>query len=438
MNFYDGLAILFMACGLVVSSAGGIGGGSIMVPAMVIVMGFNIKVATPISNMGILGGALANTIFNLTKRHPAYPAVDRPLIDADLSLMTIPLVIGGAVLGTLLSNLMPAYVISILFLPFLGVSGSRMLMKGLQLQHKERVARKIQEQPSPLTNYLRVMTPTINDEEVVCGQRVRVPQDEYKFRSLSSHSSEISLQIQPQNETYQQSADSDTVVAILERERQFPWFKHASILLCYVVIVIMSIGDALVSCGGALYWLLLVVEIPVVIAFAAAASVYLYRLDQRKQKVGYAFPDGDIRWSKKIVTLFPLGSAAAGVVAGLFGIGGVLITGPIMVELGVIPEVLAAASALMVLYSSAAAAAKYAVFNMIAWDWAFLLCALSFAVTSCSQVFIVNYVRRTGKQSILVLCIAATLLLALVLMTYDAVRTTLDEAGDPVTIDFCS
>lgn len=439
MDLYDGLAILFMACGLVVSSAGGIGGGSIMVPAMVIIMGFNIKVATPISNMGILGGALANTIFNLTKRHPAYPSVDRPLIDADLSLMTIPLVIGGAVIGTVLSNLMPAYIISILFLPFLGASGSRMLIKGLQLQRKERAARKIHQfdqQPSPSADYLSATTPTVNNDPTTRTQRV--PHDEDKLRSLSSHSSEISLRVVPQTEFYQQQANSETVALIVERERQFPWLKHAAILVCYLVIVAVSIGDALVACGGVAYWLLLIIELPVVIAFAAVCSVYLYRQDQRKMEVGYPFADGDVHWTKKIVTLFPLGSAAAGIVAGLFGIGGVLITGPIMVELGVIPEVLAAASALMVLYSSAAAAAKYAVFNMIAWDWAFLLCALSFVVTSCSQVFIVAYVRRTGKQSILVLCIAATLLLAMVLMAYDAVRSTIDEAGDSFTIDFCS
>ncbi|KAJ8517493.1 hypothetical protein ON010_g18315 [Phytophthora cinnamomi] len=80
MDTYDALAIAFMVIGLAVSSAGGVGGGVIMVPAMVLIMSFDIKRATPISNVAILGGAVANAWFNLRKRHPT---VDRPLIDPE-------------------------------------------------------------------------------------------------------------------------------------------------------------------------------------------------------------------------------------------------------------------------------------------------------------------------------------------------------------------
>lgn len=435
MNVYDVLALLFMACGLTISSAGGIGGGGIIVPALVIIMGMDVKTATPISNMGILGGALANTIFNMAKRHPS---LDRPLIDADLSLMTTPLVIGGAVVGAVLANLMPSYIISILFVPLLATSGFRMLFKGLQLQRKERAVRKVQQLDqqahTQVTDFLCVMTPS--DRDADCNQRT--PVDGEKLRSLSSCSSEVSLRVRGvQGGLPEQDEKAEAVALLLERECHFPWLKHAAILLCYLVVVAASIADALVSCGGVAYWALLVVEIPVVSVFAVLASIYLYRQDQRKQQIDYPFAVGDVRWTKKVVTLFPIGSAAAGIVAGLFGIGGVIITGPIMIELGVIPEVLAGAAALLVLYSSAAATAKYAVFDMIQWDWAFLVCALAFAVTSCSQVVIVRYVRRTGKQSIIVLCIASTILLAMVLMTYEAVRDTIDDLGAPFVVDVC-
>jgi len=433
MDVYDVLALLFMACGLTISSAGGIGGGGIIVPALVLIMGMDVKTATPISNMGILGGALANTLFNSTKRHPT---LDRPLIDADLSLMTTPLVIGGAVVGAVLANLMPSYIISILFVPLLATSGFRMLFKGLQLQRKERAARKVQQLNQEVTDFLCVVTPSSQETD----RQQRTPMDDEKLRSMSGHSSEISLRLRDaRGDVPEQDGDVDAeaVAQLLERERHFPWLKHGAILLCYLIVVAASIADALVNCGGVVYWVLLIVEIPAVTVFAVLASVYLYRQDQRKQQIGYPFADGDVRWTKKVVTLFPFGSAAAGIVAGLFGIGGVIITGPIMIELGVIPEVLAGAAALMVFYSSAAATAKYAVFDMIQWDWACLVCALAFAVTSCSQVVIVRYVRRTGKQSIIVLCIAATILLAMVLMSYEAVRDTISDLGAPFVIDVC-
>ncbi|POM74842.1 Hypothetical protein PHPALM_8135, partial [Phytophthora palmivora] len=112
MDTYDVLAIAFMIVGLAVSSAGGIGGGVILVPAMVLIMGFDIKRATPISNVSILGGAVANTWFNMNKRHPM---VDRPLIDPELALGMIPVVIGGTVLGAVINKLIPSYIVSLLF-----------------------------------------------------------------------------------------------------------------------------------------------------------------------------------------------------------------------------------------------------------------------------------------------------------------------------------
>lgn len=154
--------------------------------------------------------------------------------------------------------------------------------------------------------------------------------------------------------------------------------------------------------------------------------------------MGYLYIEGDIRWTQKAVICFPLGCALGGIVAGMFGVGGGIITGPIRIEMGIVPEVASSTMALMILYSSAAATAKYTVFNMIAWDWAALLCAVTFAVTSAAQVVILAYVRRSGRQSIVVLCISAAVVIGTALMTYQAVKTTIDDAGEPFTADICS
>lgn len=58
----------------------------------------------------------------------------------------------------------------------------------------------------------------------------------------------------------------------------------------------------------------------------------------------------------------------AGIVSGAFGVGVASISGPVLFEMGVIPEVFSAMSALMTLYSAAAATLKFTVFKMIRWD----------------------------------------------------------------------
>lgn len=91
-----------LACiGLMIAAAGGIGGGGILVPLYILVLRFHPKHAIPLSNITIFGGAITNTVLNLSKRHPD---ADRPLVDWDLILVMEPLTIGGALVGSFINK----------------------------------------------------------------------------------------------------------------------------------------------------------------------------------------------------------------------------------------------------------------------------------------------------------------------------------------------
>lgn len=91
-----------LACiGLMIAAAGGIGGGGILVPLYILVLHFHPKHAIPLSNITIFGGAITNTVLNLSKRHPD---ADRPLVDWDLILVMEPLTIGGALVGSFINK----------------------------------------------------------------------------------------------------------------------------------------------------------------------------------------------------------------------------------------------------------------------------------------------------------------------------------------------
>jgi hypothetical protein len=59
------------ALGLILAAGGGIGGGGMLVPIYILVLGFLPKHAIPLSNVTVFGGAIANTWFNVKKRHPS-------------------------------------------------------------------------------------------------------------------------------------------------------------------------------------------------------------------------------------------------------------------------------------------------------------------------------------------------------------------------------
>ena len=49
--------------------------------------------------------------------------------------------------------------------------------------------------------------------------------------------------------------------------------------------------------------------------------------------------DGDIRWSEAGVKRYPMLTFFAGLLAGLVGIGGGMVLGPLLLEIGMIPQV---------------------------------------------------------------------------------------------------
>lgn len=99
------------ALGLILAAGGGIGGGGILVPIYILILGFQPKYAIPLSNVTVFGGAVASTMRNVRKRHPI---ADRPLIDWDLIVVMEPPTVAGALIGANLNKILPEAVIAVM------------------------------------------------------------------------------------------------------------------------------------------------------------------------------------------------------------------------------------------------------------------------------------------------------------------------------------
>lgn len=111
---------------LIISAGGGVGGGGLLVPIFTLLFRFPVKHAVGLSNVSVFGGAVANTILNVYKRHPL---VDRPLIDWDLLSMMEPLTMAGALLGADLNLILPDVLVVIMLVVLLSVMTARILQK---------------------------------------------------------------------------------------------------------------------------------------------------------------------------------------------------------------------------------------------------------------------------------------------------------------------
>ena len=92
------------------------------------------------------------------------------------------------------------------------------------------------------------------------------------------------------------------------------------------------------------------------LAVALACGVVQKRRYADKLTASYPFQEGDVQWTGRNLYMYPALSAFAGVCGGLLGIGGGMIMGPLLLELGMKPMSASATSATTVMVTSGAAA----------------------------------------------------------------------------------
>ena len=134
--------------------------------------------------------------------------------------------------------------------------------------------------------------------------------------------------------------------------------------------------EAGVKCLSFTFWLVLLLPIPFCLVVTIVMNIFLYKNQELKvrlrrrggspaspvwqEKLGYPFQEGDVMWTPETSVLCPLVCLLAGLFAGMFGVGGGIVQGPVMLEMGVLPEVAAATTAFLILFTAGSAAFSYA------------------------------------------------------------------------------
>ncbi len=132
-RFIGGCILVYFA-GLV-AAAGGVGGGGLYVPILLLVFGYELETAVLLSVCIVVGSASAQFFINVTKRHPFYN--HRPLIYWQLVLTMLPAQLGGSNIGRIFAQMVPDTFIYILALLVLLFASYVTVNKGLHKWHEE-------------------------------------------------------------------------------------------------------------------------------------------------------------------------------------------------------------------------------------------------------------------------------------------------------------
>jgi uncharacterized membrane protein YfcA len=117
----------------------------------------------------------------------------------------------------------------------------------------------------------------------------------------------------------------------------------------------------------------------------------------------------------------------AGVFASMIGFGGGLLLSPIMLDLNMPPETVAATSSLIHLMSASAAVINYSIAGMLLWQHALIFAAVALIGQFVGQTIVDYYVRKYRRPSIIAICICVMVLLAsLMLVASGAIQVRKD------------
>ena len=104
------IGALSIVVGSAISNAGGIGGGGLLIPILILILKFSTNEAIPISKLMIFTGAVTAFIMGLKNKHPNRNGIP---LDVNVAGLLIPMLLFGTMVGVSLNKVMPPSIILI-------------------------------------------------------------------------------------------------------------------------------------------------------------------------------------------------------------------------------------------------------------------------------------------------------------------------------------
>lgn len=233
---------------------------------------------------------------------------------------------------------------------------------------------------------------------------------------------------------------------ILEEERHVPKGNVQVLIVTFAVILFINLmkgGGAFPSplgirCGSSSFWVSNGIMLGWIVLVSIFARMYLVRRHEIKERVGYPYVEGDIKWDSRATIVYPVICTAAGFFAGMFGVGGGIVKGPLMLAMGVHPKVSSASSACMILFTSFTATTSFVVFGLLDMDYAAICLSLGFVATLVGQIGLFYLMEKFQRNSYIAFSIGGIVLLSAFLMTIQSLISMADAGGPRDPAGLCA
>ncbi|GMH05363.1 hypothetical protein Nepgr_007203 [Nepenthes gracilis] len=371
-----------------VSSAGGIGGGGLFIPILVIVAGLDLKTAMSFSAFMVMAGSLANVFCNVF--------IINSKIDIDIALSSEPCMLLGVSAGVICNQIFPESLITVSFAIFLSWSTFKTLRSGIRHWKTESEARR------------------------------------------SKRTGELENGFE-RNKSFGQCEEPGTArTPILGRQGHcrfggIPMMKLGMLTIIWLSFFLIFIvrgnrnGQSIIRIKpcGVEYWILSSLQIPLALIFTV--WILLRTEINRNQNLIHQEVEAEIKGKIPNKLMFPVMALLAGIFGGVFGIGGGMLISPILLQIGVAPEVTAATCSFMVFFSSSMSSSQYLLLGMDHTTAALMFAAACFLGSLLGLLVVQRAIKKYGRPSLIIFSIGTVMAFSAVLLTSSRASNILKE-----------
>ncbi|KAL7679762.1 putative transmembrane protein TauE [Plasmopara halstedii] len=461
----DVVATIIALLSTALGSGCGVGGGGLLVPLYICFYGLSPKHAIPLSKATIFGNALSSYFYNFYRMHPADARL--PLINYQVASIMEPTTLIGTIFGVMMNHIFPDWLILVLLISLLSFITHKTFVRGNKLHEKEanqqlavfKSATKCgldDEKRGHQWLIYRTFDAEIAArrwlEKTRSNKKLREikAQDHADFKSLPPlhqhqlSSSDALLSGLDQHDFGTFDLDDDEMLQkrkVIEQceRKKFPLKYVIPMVISWLVVLVQSMlrgghGTSSVVgviCNSTKFWILTFLPLLVPISITLWVGHQLRLQNRLKVMWNYPFIEGEIHWIKKRIIVFPALCSLAGMCAGLLGIGGGMVKGPIMLEMGILPPVQSATASFMILFTSSSTTLQFAIngqfpgerqYDYIMW-FAFMGCIGGF----CGQSIVALLVKKYKRESIMVYLLAMMIGSSALAMSIIGLKSTIQD-----------
>ncbi|XP_073143161.1 sulfite exporter TauE/SafE family protein 3-like isoform X2 [Henckelia pumila] len=352
--------------GAALGSVGGVGGGGIFVPMFILIIGFDPKSSTALSKCMIMGAAISTVYYNLKLRHPT---LDLPLIDYDAALLFQPMLVLGISIGVFFNVIFAEWMVTILLIILFVGTSTKAFFKGIETWKKESIIKVV------AWNFAS------SNDGVPYERLPEGPTTEIRMRVNEFKPLEVS-----------------TINNVC-------WKEISILFLAWFIILLLHIAKDLTATCSVAYWMVTLLQIPVAVVVSGYEAVCLYK----GWRVMGSKEDTGNTWTISQLIFCCFCGVLAGIVGGLLGLGGGFILGPLLLELGIPPQVSSATASFAMAFSSSMSVIQYYLLRRFPTSYALYFIAVAMVAALVGQHVVRKMISLFGRASVIIFILAFTI-----------------------------